>query len=354
MLRRIGTLFMGVVTLLAYGATVQAEAPVATACLLPEADDLQPTPGGCPEGGLPSCDPCGRGDGLGEFRYGPRWTVTADAVFLARRIPAATLIVDALDQTEVLSSSAFDFSSHAGFEVSLSRRLGCDNGIEFRYLGVDRWGSDVSLPTVSGRNLEINADDRHVFTAAGTSLDAYYASQLHSCELNGRHEFCQRRLAVLAGFRYTELDEGWGFTLVGATPPFRLEANTRNRLYGFQLGGQAALLDRGGPLSVDAYAKAGIYGNRAAQDSFYATDVATLSAHGARTSTAFLGELGLAGTYRITERFSVRGGYRLLWIDGVALAPAQLAASEFVTGQGIPTSDGAFYHGAFLGFEFVR
>ena len=88
---------------------------------------------------------------------------------------------------------------------------------------------------------------------AGTAIDAGYVSQWHSFEVNAGHEFCQRRLAVLAGFRYAEIDESWGFgwSLVGTMPSLSFDTATRNRLYGFQFGGQALLWDRGGPLSIE-------------------------------------------------------------------------------------------------------
>lgn len=247
-------------------------------------------------------------------------------------------------------------SCHAGFEASLSRHFDNGNSLEVGYAGVDRWNVESVTPTPPGDILRINAAIP-AFAVAGTAIDAHYASQWHSFELNARHEFCQRRLAVLAGFRYAEVDEEWGFTLVGTAPlipSLSLDTTTRNRLYGFQLGGQAVLWDRGGPLSIEGLGKAGVYGNHAAQDSRYTSLGTDLPAGDTAASTAFLGELGLTGKYRITDRFSLRGGYRLLWIDGLALAPSQLAATNFVFGHGIDASGDAFYHGAVVGLEYVR
>lgn len=132
------------------------------------------------------------------------------------------------------------------------------------------------------------------------------------------------------------------------------DTHTHNRLYGVQCGADALLWDRGGPLTVDLIGKAGIYGNRASHDSFYSTGVVTLPAGDKASATAFLGEMSLAATYRLTERVSLTGGYRLLWIDGVALATDQVADSNFVFHRGISVSGDAFYHGAVMGLQYQR
>jgi hypothetical protein len=299
---------------------------------------------------LRDADPSACCDRFAACREGARWTVDANALFLTRRVAPASLIADYTTGAGLLNASSLDLSTHAGVEFGLIRHWDCGNAVEVRYAGVDGWDAQTVVPTNPNDVLQINLGIP-LTVAAGSAIDADYASQWHSFEINGRHEFCQQRLAVLAGFRYVEVDENWGFTLVDTAPLYELEASTRNRLYGFQLGGQAVLWDRGGRLSVDAVGKAGIYGNRAAQDTLFVT--AAASATDAQTAAAFLGELELVGKYRITERLSLLGGYRLMWIDGLALAPEHLAANDGF-GGGIDTSGGAFFHGALVGLEYVR
>ncbi len=74
---------------------------------------------------------------------------------------------------------------------------------------------------------------------------------------------------------------------------------------------------------------------------------------------AFVGSLALTGKYAITANLSARAGYQLLWIDGVALAPDQIAVSnpDIVPAHSyatVSTSGSPFYHGAFVGLEFQR
>lgn len=104
---------------------------------------------------------------------------------------------------------------------------------------------------------------------------------------------------------------------------------------------------------MDVVSKAGIYSNAAAQDSSVSTGIATLNASGRSTRTAFVGEIGTNGSWCVTDHLSLRGGYRLLWIDGVALASDQLASTNFFTGTGFNGSGNAFYHGATAGLEFA-
>lgn len=281
------------------------------------------------------------------------WRVTADALFLQRRNPdAAALVVDALGGAQLLNAGDFDFGLQAGFDISLTRRLGECLGIEARYFGVDHWHAGAAAATAPDSLLQINASPA-VSVWAGTGLDAHYSSELQNVELNAQYRI-RERWTLLGGFRYAELDERFTADLVEPDIPFRYETAARNRLYGGQLGVSVTLWDSGGPLTIDAVGKAGIFGNAAAQDSAYDTGVVTVPAHDSASRTAFLGEIGLMADYRLTSRWSLRGGYRLLWIDGVALATEQVAASDFVLNRGMNTSGDAFYQGAFVGVQYVR
>ncbi len=105
---------------------------------------------------------------------------------------------------------------------------------------------------------------------------------------------------------------------------------------------------------LDVIGKAGIYGNDADHHASVTTGVATVNASGSDNPTAFVGEIGIQGSTLLTANLSLRGGYRLLWVDGVALASDQLAATDFFTSSGIDGSGDVFYQGAYVGLEFAR
>ncbi len=281
----------------------------------------------------------------------PLWTATADALFLSRSEPiSAVLLFNTANPNENVNATDFGFGVHTGFDLSLARRIGSDNGIEFRYFSVDGWQSRLTRSTTFGDLLQLNAAVP-IFTFAGTDATAAYTSQLHNAEVNVRHNI-KDRLNVFAGFRYVELDERMSVNLVGSAVPFDYEAITRNRLYGAQLGGQAWIWNRGA-CSVDAFGKAGVFGNVAAQDSLINTGIVTLNANGRGSRTAAIGEAGVNGTIQFTGHLAARVGYRLLWVDGVALAGEQLAASDFVNATGFSGTGDVFYHGASTGLEFA-
>ncbi len=77
---------------------------------------------------------------------------------------------------------------------------------------------------------------------------------------------------------------------------------------------------------------------------------------------AFLGEVRLRCKFQLTERLLLKAGYEALWLEGVALAPAQIARTTshavpatdvYVQSLGVDSSSGAFFHGATVGLEYA-
>ncbi len=310
------------------------------------ASDLADTPDSKPELW------CGESGGRGSCDCGPSWTATLDILFLQRRQPAAAeLMFNTNAPAQNLNASDFDFGFDPGVDLSVARQFSDRLGLEVRYFGMDAWNEATNVATTAGDPLRINTVPL-LLTPAGDAIQARYRSDLNNLEINTQLA-ARDWLTMLGGFRYLELDERFAAALPGADVPFAYEAATRNRLYGVQLGARACLWNAGGPLSIEGLGKAGIYGNASAQDSRFSTGIVTLPAHDARTATAFIGEAGLSANYCLTERLSVRAGYRLLWVAGVALASDQVAVSDFVFDRGLNSSGDAFYHGAFAGLQYA-
>jgi hypothetical protein len=59
------------------------------------------------------------------------------------------------------------------------------------------------------------------------------------------------------------------------------------------------------------------------------------------------------GKIRLAPWANVVAGYRAIYIDGVALASDQLAASNLVTGSGLNNSSSLLLHGANVGLELA-
>ena len=167
------------------------------------------------------------------------------------------------------------------------------------------------------------------------------------------------RLTLLAGFRYLSLNEG-GILVTQQAPAYAVDAMQRvqafNNLFGGQIGFDAALL-RHGRFSLGTDLKAGVYGDAASNSFAYDSDY--LDVHDrtgtSATNVAFVGEIGITAGLNSTNTCR-SGGYRCLWIDGVALASQQPAANPSpITGSATTITTGdLFYNGAFAGLEYRR
>ncbi len=111
-----------------------------------------------------------------------------------------------------------------------------------------------------------------------------------------------------------------------------------------------------GRLRINGFAKIGIFHNTADQNSNLndPANLGELSVVANGSHTAFLCELGLIGSYHLSQHVALRGGYQVMWIEGVALATRQIPVTNLIAGTAdIAISGGLFYHGATAGFEIT-
>jgi hypothetical protein len=113
-------------------------------------------------------------------------------------------------------------------------------------------------------------------------------------------------------------------------------------------------------LGWDVTGKAGIFGNDVGQRQFVvefdSNDIPLVLAgptHRDGSRVSFVGELGLSLTYKVSDRLSLRGGYNVMWIEGIALAADQLDFDVLAGtwGTALRDSGGVFLHGASVGLE---
>ena len=155
---------------------------------------------------------------------------------------------------------------------------------------------------------------------------------------------------MLAGFRWAEIreslngDEGVLDTTETIWDP--VGGIKTNNLYGFQIGADAILLQRG-CWTLDGIVKAGIFDNHAEQLTFSSNPEEPFSISDSTNHTAFLGEVGLQAKCQVTDCLTLKAGYQVLWFDGIALAPAQLTNIS-----GIDTAGTIIFQGANAGLEY--
>jgi len=298
----------------------------------------------------------------------PLWTVRAGAIFLKREEPTArTLFTNFSGATELMNAEGFDFETQTGFDFYAKRRLGQCSGVEVRYFGVDSWSADQSAsnPTsfANGGFLLQPAPGGLAnllfgVPIVGTTIDATALSRLHSTEINLTRDVTDR-LTVLAGFRWVELHEEFRADANYSVPFFgpqqwNIDSSVDNHMYGFQLGAAATLLDWR-RFSLEGNLKAGVYYNRADVDASITRPASFLDLAASQKTdhTAFLGELGLVGAVQLTDCLSVRAGYQITWIEGVAVATDQFTTLIPSGGDEINVGGSPMYHGALVSLEVV-
>lgn len=281
-----------------------------------------------------------------------RWTATADALFLLRRNPGELLLAENTQTAgQVVSASDLRSPVQTGWDLTLSRQFCPHTRAEVRFFAVDGWTAASSTPTTTGELLRFNTGTPIFSNSAGTWIDSTANSQLYNLELNGVRQVTDR-LSFIAGVRHLQLDEHLSLATVASAAPVALDYVTRNRLWGAQAGGRMQLIDVADRAGASVAGKVGLFGNAAAQDGTYSTGLVTLPAYGSTSVAAMVAELELMSTMRLTSNLTFRAGYRLLWVDGVALAPEQVPATEFVFGTGINATGDSLYHGAVAGLEY--
>ncbi len=299
-------------------------------------------------------------DGLNVFNDKSHWYGFKEALFLERdnqsKVPSVIRITDegnALPGTTVLSSDDSKFNFKPGARLLLGWRKDSERAVEVSYFGIYDWNAKSTA--IGTNNLAIPSDLglASLDFFAADRMELRYKSQLNNAEANLVRNFGKR--SVLVGFRWMSLSEKFNINATDSdsgTSDYNIR--TTNNLFGGQIGVRQSISV--GRLSFDVTGKSGLFGNAAHQtqsvtdfpSGFFLRD--RVSSSGGQA--AFVGDLNLSASYRLTRMLGIRSGYNLLWGEGVALAPNQLDFTDTATsGTGLNTRDGFFAHGASVGLE---
>ena len=307
----------------------------------------------------------------------PRWfDVYVGAVFLQRgevsSLKQFTRRGITLPSDIVLTTNNLDFDDHElGMRITTSHLIGPGSHLEVSYLGMLNW-EETAVVRDTNHNLY------SVFSQFGTSpglpppgspvgpgfvqtdqatehiID--YSGDFNSAEMNLRSRWitpeCRFHYSLLAGVRYVRVVEDFlhrtsvlahddpftGDSLAEEPPdplfnnPFERGPaslsyliNARNDLIGFQIGGDAFACVFPG-LMLGADAKAGIYGNHTQQDTLIRYTNAGGDEIRERRSDEDIStvlEANLQCIWRMGQHVTLRGGYTVMHIQNVALAPDQ-------------------------------
>jgi hypothetical protein len=305
--------------------------------------------GGCSPGECGPCGPCGAGCWWAE-----NWTVTADALLLFRGAThGPQLLTEPVSGSSLLNASDLGFSGEAGPRLSVIRHC-CSCDLELNYFAIDGWRSGVDFPNSAFPNGlgSLTVDDTIRFPVS----DVLFVdrSRLYNAELNLRRRVTDS-LTLLAGVRWVDFEDDYlAEGTAGSSTPFSETVRAHNHLFGAQIGGDAFLLGHVGGLELHTVAKAGIFGDAAAQTTVFSNPpgLGPLSAAASGGHASFLGEIALLASYPLTKHATIRGGYEVMWIEGAALAPRQIPNTDLTSGIAtLDASGGIFFNGATLGLD---
>ncbi|MFO0940753.1 MAG: BBP7 family outer membrane beta-barrel protein [Pirellulales bacterium] len=291
--------------------------------------------------------------------------------------------------TPALLVSSLDMDKYrAGLELIGNVLIGPGSNIEVRYFGLNKWSDSRQVINTAANLFSVfsqwGTDPALGFDDTDRSLihRISYTSKFDNGEVNYRRRWMGNNPAFqgswLGGIRYFELDEKFGFAAIGSTNNtfaantlrfFNMDTKAQNHLVGFQVGGDFWTTIVPG-ISVGNELKGGIYNNNINVNSKVVSNSITAANENlARDRAAFLVEYNAQAIYRMTYSWTLRGGYNLLYIDNVALAPENFnsrlttvtppAAAAQIVDFGanrfpfINANGHALYHGFNFGAEYM-
>lgn len=256
----------------------------------------------------------------------------------------------------------------AGWQIALRYDLGPLSVIEATYMGLYDINFSQTIRSVDlapgGADFQLNSvfSDYGISPIAGLDegsvYNVDYESDLQSTELSYRRYWVGWNPRIsgtyLAGFRYIRQSEDFNFNAVALGGNSNLFWGTSNDMVGAQFGGDAWLgLRQGLRLGVDS--KAGIYNNRyefsrttAIPDQAF--DNVDFNADG--NQVAFAGEASVDLVADILPSFSIRGGYRVLYLNSLVTVGNNIDPNNAAS-TAVYTQADALYHGFHAGLEYI-
>lgn len=297
--------------------------------------------------------------------------------------------------TIVLSSGQLDFDAQPGFRL-IGRYDICPLAVvEFGYTGIFGWEDSASVTDPTNNLFSLfsrPAPGTGLFgvSPVGVNLPggpnpeseraSFHAisaeSDLQSAEISYRRYWLGYipRISgtLLAGFRYTRLDDDFTFRTQGSEPatnfPFgplaalKYEEECENNLAGAQIGGDMWICLTQG-LRFGTEAKVGLYNNHYVLTNQITTTPPnttppTLFEEIKDDKVAFLTEASIDLVADILPSLSVRAGYEVLFMDSLVLAGENFNQTSPYGNQGLRepfvNDDGEmFYHGGHVGIEYI-
>ena len=329
-----------------------------------------------------------------------QWTVSEEALVfdrvgtakwvLVERVPGATpfLSVPTTPGVPVLNSADLNQGYAPGLRLGVNYHVDSNYDLSLSFFYIGTWDSAKSVGPDNPLNwLEMKAPGVFFQTQdfAYQSMTWDYSTQLYNAELSARKKVSDR-VTILAGFRWLQLCENlqgtippadifqpaWKNTIPSPTlfdvaqittgdlappyPPF-WNTSTTNNLYGLQIGVDGKIVELG-KFSMNALIKGGTYLNHASELTGVSLAKTVYESGASANRAAFVGEGGLQCKYQVTRALTLKLGYEVLWLSGIATAPGQIRETYIfynptrVETHDVSSNSNVLFHGATAGLEF--
>jgi len=282
------------------------------------------------------------------------WAFRAGGLFLSGDHLSDTLLMARGNFTPLLRSDAIDMGSGSGYEFEIEKRVCEEWSISGRYFEIGSF-SDRLVAS----NLVNGAGVRYLNSVVGVlgnvtgSYDLAYDANLSSVDLMAKRRLCEW-MSISAGARHLEFEDSIDVTVSGGGFSTRNRLGATNELTGFQLGSEVLLL-RWNRVEFLAEGLAGVYHNECSNDLLTRTSV-TRSTGFESNRTSFVGEMNFTGRVQLRKSIFLEGGYRLLWLDGIAMANEQAIINRpplsGFPAAAIHNTSELFLHGATVNLVF--
>ncbi len=332
--------------------------------------------GGCPDG-------CGYGDaayadfgGYGPDQCGPYYFDIAVAGValtnedLFQDVPPLASI-GVLGPTIIDPDQEFD-DYEAGWQIAGRYDLGPLSVLEGTYMGIYDIGFSQTINSVDVAPGGLDNQLASVFSGygvnpidgldEGSTYNLTYDADLQSTELSYRRYWLgytpRMSGTYLLGFRYVRMTEDLDFNANALGGNSNLHWSDSNDMCGFQAGGDAWVCFRQG-LRFGVESKGGVYNNRFEFNHATAIpdpDITNVNFNTDGNQVAFVGEASADLVADILPSFSIRGGYRVLYLNNLATVGNNIFPDEFadnIANSTFLSKADVIYHGFHAGLEYI-
>jgi hypothetical protein len=278
-----------------------------------------------------------------------------------------------------------DMGYRPGLRSVVGRSMGRDaqnrdHALEFTFLGFDTWHTQGGLVAVNSGGIFSPIDPSGatpVFN--GADIQTFMAtSSFHSYELNYRIDRRPKRdqlvytrdsewvrqatpsrmPAIFGGVRVITINEGLNYYSIASSGTGAYTVFTHNNMIGPQAGLDWFYDHNDWRLGMRIKG-AGLvnFANEQTQVRIDDLNGVPLQAHrnevASANTFAFAGEINFIGNYRITNNFSFRASFDMIWVTNQALAQNQIGFAP-ATIPALSSGHVLFYQGGSIGFEINR